>query len=111
MVLIDLRRAFDSLCHWTLLSKLYLEQSLTKGSIVISRIENNAGYFFVGAPYAKPWVPQSSILDPMLFSLYMNDLPGVTKFTNIESYVDDLSSSAQDIHSCLHQSSQDLELW
>ena len=59
-------------------------------------------------------VPQGSILGPMLFSLNMNDLPRVTKFSNIELYVDDtkiyLLSSAKDIHSRLEQISYDLEL-
>ena len=52
-------------------------------------------------------VPQGSILGPMLLSLNMNDLPGVTKFSNIELYMDDtkisLLSSAQDIHLCMEQ--------
>lgn len=32
-------------------------------------------------------VPQDSILGSMLFSSYMSDLPGVPKFSIIESYV------------------------
>ena len=52
-------------------------------------------------------VPQGWIPGPMLFSLNMTDLPGVTKFSNIELYMDDtkiyLLSSAQDIHSHLEQ--------
>ena len=49
----------------------------------------------------------------MLFTLYMNDLPTVTKFSNIESYVDDtkvyLSCASKDIHSGMQQVYEDLE--
>ena len=53
------------------------------------------------------------MLGPMLFTLYMNDLSTVAKFSNIESYVDDtkiyLSCTSKDIHSCLQQVSEDLK--
>ena len=49
----------------------------------------------------------------MLFTLYLKELPTVTKFSNIESYVDDtkifLSCASKDINSCMQQVSKGLE--
>ena len=45
----------------------------------------------------------------------MNGLPEVIKFSNIESYVDDIkiysSSASKDIDSCLCQVAKDLNSW
>ena len=113
MVLIDLSKAFDSLCNLTLLSKLYQLGTSNKAlQWFHSYLTNREQCTRVGTSLLEPLmvthgVPQGWIPGPMLFSLNMTDLPGVTKFSNIELYMDDtkiyLLSSAQDIHSHLEQ--------
>ena len=87
MVLIDLRKAFDSLCNLTLLSKLYQLGTSNKAlQWFHSYLMNREQCTQVGTSLSEPLmvthgVPQSSILSPKPFSLNMNDLPAGTKFS------------------------------
>ena len=95
MVLIDLSKAFDSICHRTLLTKLKgLGASNEASKWFESYLTNQMQSTRLGTSRSSELtvthgVPQGSILGPLMFSLYMNDLPSVVKFSSVESYVDD----------------------
>uniref|UniRef100_A0A3P9H9W6 Reverse transcriptase domain-containing protein n=1 Tax=Oryzias latipes TaxID=8090 RepID=A0A3P9H9W6_ORYLA len=94
-VFLDLKKAFDTINHKKLLTKLtkfnfssstikWIESYLSKRSQSV-RINH---YHSSPLPISTG-VPQGSILGPLLFSLYINDLPSVCSNAFTQMYADD----------------------
>ena len=120
MVLIDLSKALDVFCHSTHFLKL---RSLGTSSQALEWFESyltdrkqstRLGTSLSDELTITHGVPQGSILGPMLFKLYVNDLPSAVKSRCTDSYVDDTkiycSFSAKNMNSCLVKMTKDLRL-
>ena len=93
---LDLSKAFDSLSHSVLerkLSHIGFEQSAT--TLIRSFLENRQQLTIVNGEHSdrlklEQGVPQGTVLGPLLFNLYVNDLPQtIDKSCTLVQYTDD----------------------
>ena len=94
LVLLDLSKAFDSIDHARLLHKLSIVGvSPSTVNWFKSYLSNRYQYLRIGSTHSDTLpithVPQRAILSPLLFCIYLNDLPLAPSSCNLESYVDD----------------------
>ena len=94
MILIDLQKAFDTIDHKILLDKMYFfgfsqkVVSWFKSYLLKRQFKVNLNGTFSEPGLVTCGVPQGSILGPLLFLLYMNDIPQAVK-CELLLYADD----------------------
>jgi len=118
LVLLDLSKAFDGIDHIKLLHKLSMVgaspavvswfKSYLSGR---SQCTQRASTLSDPLPITHG-VPQGAILSPLLFCIYLNDLPFASQTCCLESYVDDskvfLSFPLSDLDSAVRKLEDDL---
>lgn len=119
MVLLDFSKAFDSLNHSMLLSKLSsefgFESSAVRllGDYLSERFQCVSIFGHVSNPLLNgTGIPQGSVLGPLLFSLYINDLPTCLRAVDHHMFADDVqlfhSFERPNLNGAIFRMNQDL---
>ena len=96
---IDYKRAFDLIDHGLLLEKLKAcgvrDNEL---ELLRSYLSGRTQYVDINGCHSSPrtvsaGVPQGSILGPILFLLFINDLPSAAQHSTVDIYADDTTLS------------------
>ena len=117
-IFIDFRKAFDLVDHKTLITKLSTYKcSQSSLQWCISYLESRQqtvdyGHGTSRLSFIKSGVPQGSILGPLLFLLFINDLPLLLKHCFPDFFADDstIHSSAPSIAKVNKELQADLEI-
>ena len=121
-VFFDLRKAFDVVDHKLLLQKLAAYKFNTTSQSWIRSYLTNRKQCIIGQnaksslQTVKSRVPQGSVLAPVLFFLFVNDLPLFIKETYLDMYADDATLHAADkqqetVESKLQIGTDDFKNW
>jgi len=119
-VVLDFSKAFDKVCHRLLHHKLnfYGIQGLTNQWIA-AFLSNRSQQVVVNGEHSSPMdvlsgVPQGSVIGPVLFLCYINDLPQAAQ-SEVRLFADDAilyrKITSQDDHGILQQDLRNLERW
>ena len=121
-VFLDLAKAFDTVDHSILCAKLtYYGFRGSSYDLLCSYLAQRQQRVLFQSRMSK-WaavsigVPQGSILGPLLFALYVNDLPSVVNYCLLDLYADDAEmhcsdSDLQTVENCLQSDLTSVATW
>ena len=120
LLLLDFSKAFDTVDHDLLYDKLQRQLNFDSSSISLiksylaERFQTVCIDEFSSYRLLSKGVPQGSILGPLLFSLFINDLPDSVKYMMYHLFADDVqiyrSFKQEDSIQSLKEINEDLKL-